>query len=431
MSSPRLTRSDISAVDYDASNQKLKESCDDCAISKVKCTREKPTCQRCARRQRPCVYGASRRNGRTGQRVGTRQTSVAPSPVTSDNNAQRGHHSATKFSFDFVATGNVTDSCPSQVPSSNSIASSISNPSWFDYDFPDNFDFSDMEYLKSPDNMDDSLTADGPVLHHIYPIANEAQETIEPHELHSDVMPTSIHQIAPVAQMLPSRFEDQRAEHTDSDANHASTTDVCLSTATNLLLSLFPNTNTANISCVDIDAILKRNRRAIDDATSILSCDCTKDRYLIHILGLGLLKVMAWYAALIENKQSPADETPRIYNKPSKRRQDSVVGRDMVPELPSESRHEGRQAAQAVMGELHHLQRLLKLFCKHFSGGPGEKEDVNTADGCGQCSLGRTHRGSDTIRCASTEGSSDRFHSELHEKFRAVSSAAIRVLRIT
>ncbi|KAL2128593.1 hypothetical protein VTI74DRAFT_8960 [Chaetomium olivicolor] len=45
--------------------RKLRDSCTDCASSKVKCSKEKPTCARCARRGVTCVYMASRRTGRT------------------------------------------------------------------------------------------------------------------------------------------------------------------------------------------------------------------------------------------------------------------------------------------------------------------------------------------------------------------------------
>ncbi len=47
------------------SPRKLRDSCTDCASSKVKCSKEKPTCARCTRRGVTCTYMVSRRTGRT------------------------------------------------------------------------------------------------------------------------------------------------------------------------------------------------------------------------------------------------------------------------------------------------------------------------------------------------------------------------------
>nr|POE70862.1 geodin cluster transcription factor [Quercus suber] len=44
--------------------QKLRSSCNACAEAKIGCTKEKPTCSRCARRDEPCVYAVIRRAGR-------------------------------------------------------------------------------------------------------------------------------------------------------------------------------------------------------------------------------------------------------------------------------------------------------------------------------------------------------------------------------
>ena len=46
-------------------SRKLRDSCTDCASSKVKCSKEKPTCARCTRRGVTCTYMVSRRTGRT------------------------------------------------------------------------------------------------------------------------------------------------------------------------------------------------------------------------------------------------------------------------------------------------------------------------------------------------------------------------------
>lgn len=46
---------------------KLRESCKRCACSKIKCSKEKPTCARCALKGMACEYAVSRRTGRTSR----------------------------------------------------------------------------------------------------------------------------------------------------------------------------------------------------------------------------------------------------------------------------------------------------------------------------------------------------------------------------
>lgn len=44
--------------------EKFRSACDACAASKVRCTKEQPICQRCARLDIECVYGLSQRRGK-------------------------------------------------------------------------------------------------------------------------------------------------------------------------------------------------------------------------------------------------------------------------------------------------------------------------------------------------------------------------------
>ncbi|KAL6238477.1 hypothetical protein BDW75DRAFT_237365 [Aspergillus navahoensis] len=44
--------------------RKLKDSCDVCSASKLRCDKQKPTCARCANLNRPCTYSPARRGGR-------------------------------------------------------------------------------------------------------------------------------------------------------------------------------------------------------------------------------------------------------------------------------------------------------------------------------------------------------------------------------
>ncbi|KAK3707457.1 hypothetical protein LTR37_012099 [Vermiconidia calcicola] len=60
------------------STTKLRLSCDECLLSKVRCEKQKPTCERCQGLGKACVYGTSRKLGRpsSGRQKGSLPTSA-------------------------------------------------------------------------------------------------------------------------------------------------------------------------------------------------------------------------------------------------------------------------------------------------------------------------------------------------------------------
>ncbi|KAI8627400.1 hypothetical protein F5Y19DRAFT_177815 [Xylariaceae sp. FL1651] len=59
------------AVANSPGSTQFRRSCDTCQHSKVKCSRDKPVCKRCAQKRFDCVYSAARRTGRPKSRVPT------------------------------------------------------------------------------------------------------------------------------------------------------------------------------------------------------------------------------------------------------------------------------------------------------------------------------------------------------------------------
>lgn len=69
---------------------KLRDSCDACASSKVKCHKEKPTCSRCSKRGVKCIYVSAKRGNRGrklalsgGSSTASKSSSAAPPPQQS------------------------------------------------------------------------------------------------------------------------------------------------------------------------------------------------------------------------------------------------------------------------------------------------------------------------------------------------------------
>ena len=61
---------------------KLRDSCHACAASKVKCSKEKPTCARCGDRDMPCRYLVTQRTGRKFARRSNSSSSGHSSPLS-------------------------------------------------------------------------------------------------------------------------------------------------------------------------------------------------------------------------------------------------------------------------------------------------------------------------------------------------------------
>lgn len=62
---------------------KLRNSCDECTATKVGCSKEKPTCARCAKRELPCAYSATKRAGRTARHKSQAAKNVVNNAVSS------------------------------------------------------------------------------------------------------------------------------------------------------------------------------------------------------------------------------------------------------------------------------------------------------------------------------------------------------------
>lgn len=80
MSPPLPTPNDTSTTS--TPTVKLRDSCHACASSKLRCTKEKPTCSRCAKRGKSCQYFVTRRAGRKQASKSGIET-AAPPPESS------------------------------------------------------------------------------------------------------------------------------------------------------------------------------------------------------------------------------------------------------------------------------------------------------------------------------------------------------------
>lgn len=72
--------------------QKLRDCCQSCARSKVRCTKEKPSCSRCETKGIPCRYLQSKRPGRIPGSGARRQHSSTAAASTTAKTASVAHN---------------------------------------------------------------------------------------------------------------------------------------------------------------------------------------------------------------------------------------------------------------------------------------------------------------------------------------------------
>ncbi|RAL16197.1 uncharacterized protein BO97DRAFT_309690, partial [Aspergillus homomorphus CBS 101889] len=281
-------------------SSKLRKSCDLCAATKVGCTKEKPSCARCAKRDHPCVYSTAKRAGRTSGKNPTRArrdsaltmtatmtATASPSPTFTSAQASDTTNPSTPGggglspSLDlqrqcspypdiFGALRSLDENCLSSIPASSFpdldelFASAVGLPLDQQDDAAAFFDFT----------LEDTRTCPFP-----------APEPI--------TLPTSpASAVRPQIDALPSI----------SVPNSASCQ--CLARALGLLADLSP----ANPGCgndpgatipelPDFERVLAQNEQTSETVRTILQCNCTNDSYLLFTLCLVVFRVIAWYTA--------------------------------------------------------------------------------------------------------------------------------------
>ncbi|KAJ0120549.1 hypothetical protein J7T55_015278 [Diaporthe amygdali] len=329
---------------------KLRDSCNACASSKIKCHKQKPTCSGCTRRGLKCEYLTSNRGGRAvrnNQNAGhTRQRSQPPNTNPAEGEdatitvarastpaGSAGQASTTFFNdlaldpvLTTVSTPATTTSEPGSAtvpPSGLSTSSSLSSLH--------------VGYPFTPGGSGSCSTFTGlptPTNHHEFDLSSLLNDcmTDDPIDFLSDpfLMPLSFDNAnflggttplpTPIQCVDPMQIEDKAplpqpendlSRHQDHDKSDC----YCLSTALALMkrLSLKPSAATcatfgqagdpkpssalSSASCPTIEEVITKNQGAIESIGRMLNCSCARDGYLLALISLVLLKILAWYDA--------------------------------------------------------------------------------------------------------------------------------------
>ncbi|KAK6068444.1 major facilitator superfamily transporter [Seiridium cupressi] len=334
---------------------KLRDSCHACAESKLKCSKEKPACARCIKRNKTCRYLVTRRAGRSQSKHAKKVSTTSPGPAqeqqpfittSPDGNFMIEDYFATPISLQLPE---FTDD------SSSSVTRDWSTHShFFDTEnTPPLFDTSTLFFdapqaLSAPLHLPSS-TIPGPET------SNGCQNLLA--EQHCGCLLQVLQlmkQLCPCAPVHCTTWSGQKLE-TDSG------------------------------STIQLQRVIAENQSMLDTVATVLSCQCSEDGFLLTTICLVVLKVMGRYeeaaqsASLSAANNSSADALGD--DVAQFRSIDSVavvIGGYRVKGDDSD-----RMGAHIVLSELHRVQGLIKGLSERLNAaGLNAKDDTTSHDSC-------------------------------------------------
>ncbi|KAK4646101.1 hypothetical protein QC761_207360 [Podospora bellae-mahoneyi] len=457
--------------------RKLRDSCTECASSKVKCGKEKPTCSRCVRRGAKCTYMASRRTGRTSSNASKiaaeNNANGATIDVNSGTGSARNERIEPSRPVLRVGTPLNTQSTTMTMTTTNTSAAGDQQTRHSTPGPGPELDAIDPELWSSIMSPSGLITCDPASLSPPLTSIGTDVGSLFDLDFHSPMVidyPVADHagdgEGRPVSD-LTSRIN---ASVTDRDvfASHHLTSEFdwsvvqkpqcCFSIAIDILSRLFPPAPAGckhpPASQVDtpkartIESVISENKQTIESLTRLLDCDCSTDQYLISLMTLIALKVMGWYAAAADDAASAhpaAFEWPGSQS--SSRSRSSVSSGsvasgslgEQVLRLPTivgnycvAGQHQDRMAAQLVLSELHRVQKIVNGLSSRLEsirlraaqdGGSGASSGSSNVGDVSEQPLGGARAGPLSVPTFT------QLEDDLRKRFRVLSSETINVLR--
>lgn len=352
---------------------KLRDSCDACASSKVRCHKEKPTCSRCARRGLVCEYVATRRAGRkhdsSRQSHGSNSTngtngtgshnlkSSAPAAPGAETSAQSHSQPAAAASITVAAVAQQSpvahSSLPSPSPSLSYLISNLSSPE----------EVACSDAMPSIPSLTDPTDLDGSSLtnplsfvvpatwntdiigqSYFFPTSDAPNDTSATNiveifpsfKFADDVLDFSSDSAGALAQELqtsattnaPPDVQSLQEDEEEEDTGSAHGLSCCLTKALGLVSKLSPEpaagckTSTSVSQShggegaedhrrpgPTIQTVIATNEATLEALGTMLECSCSEDAYLLVIMSLVVFKVLAWYGAAARKPPSEHDIT--------------------------------------------------------------------------------------------------------------------------
>ncbi|KAH8597596.1 aflatoxin regulatory protein-domain-containing protein [Bisporella sp. PMI_857] len=350
---------------------KLRDSCHACALSKVKCHKEKPSCSRCIKRGSICEYFATKRPGRkrdSGQATknnshDTIKLVVPAYPIKrNEENEWPGTTSTTAKSKlqarnsyltppGFVPTSPGTGTISEaeldmfMTPMESSLVSALAGmTNEFDDFFSPPIDFPKLEQLD----------------HEFIQDQNDVGKLLIPGGM--DLNPAL--ESASTSQANASRPSSPFSNCQTFSTSAVSVTDIsdlncsCLMQTLDFMKKLsscktssWPTSDTGRSSNPSTQIVIAENKSTIEIVSNILQCSCAEDGYLLTMLSMVVFNILGRYATAVH--EEPEQGMKRCEN----------LGLPAIGAQLNNYYHDGedswRMTAQLVLNELHRVQQLV------------------------------------------------------------------------
>ncbi|KAH8701036.1 hypothetical protein BGW36DRAFT_425831 [Talaromyces proteolyticus] len=441
---------------------KLRDSCNRCAASKLKCSKEKPTCARCAKRGMVCEYFMTKRAGRKKFSGSQPQNQAPPSPMIQ-------HLPATAPSWTTlpISTAQITQLSPgtpsmgyqnmfsgtscvadptvltpttldSNMSSNEFLASPISLSM---LDMPDTGDFTDFCQFNDQNNMGDLI---------------DIGRTATSHAANNASLPMKATAVPEVQLSFPSMQElpDDQSSLVDglnSSLMHnfvgafgllkqlPSPSPPSFHTSNGQSLGNHPELDRLNT----VQSIITGNEQAIQAISEMLECKSSEDNYLLAILSIVTLKVLASYATVV--RQMPVfDGTDECWDTSDHEKlqhlEEAVQGfpTALIDNHFTDNEDQCRMTIQQILSQLHRVQRLVNALSQRFKtdGERAEAPDTSSSSSASSSSSSTTDATDvpNLFKCIETmfpfpSPVLKQLEVDLRERLRKLSAEIVDVLR--
>ncbi|CRG86679.1 hypothetical protein PISL3812_03689 [Talaromyces islandicus] len=342
---------------------KLRDTCDACAASKVKCDKKKPTCSRCAKRGVICEYVVTKRSGRKHE---SRQSDPAIITQSSSASSSTTNSSSLLASIQPSPRLRVISDDIENLPSMLSPGDPTSW--WMPSDLRPEFN----ELFDSPITFQTAKhPKSGRELH--FPQSGSEDINIPPNlndtaALNSKDMSVTMEDILE-SPILLSESQSDALGFQDAHSDEAC---CCLLRALGLFKRSLRNSSTAcmcskghetgHLICQipTVQVVFAENEETIAAISNMLQCPCPHDGYLLVIIGLIVFKILGWYKAAARATSEEEEVPEEIEKRRSSCHSERV--RQCPPVVDSycvDGEDHDRIAAQKVLSELHRMQKLV------------------------------------------------------------------------
>ncbi|KAL8740305.1 MAG: hypothetical protein Q9190_006980 [Brigantiaea leucoxantha] len=417
--------------------KRLKDSCDNCAASKVKCNKVKPTCTRCQDRGITCQYAPSQRSGRKA--TPSSASTTAPASTTVTPPSEPIQFDALNLTPSNTPLSLISDHSMGSLPSlaSDTSLGSLGSLGMDNSQFPDfpmnDFSSEPMWGVGPFSNLNLDASFDSSIMsppcfanttanNDIFGSMDKVFQTDPMPRPRANTTPlrTSPPPLAPNFDSMDMFLSDFGARDIKAPTAEPNRPHSCLTLALNILpiLHIPPQSCTlvsvSPTSCdtPTVDNIIATNKKIIESLSIMLDCPCSLDEQLASILALITFKIMNWYAAAARGTDIKHTGSPKVSG-------GSPLSN--VSKYDLDGTDNARMRAQLILSELHRVVRFLeRLSCRYEEAIAQRGADISMS-GCGSAEKSSSGAMSSSVFT--------QLRSDLKDRLQGVAKETMTILR--